>query len=304
MWSIGWFLAGGAVSAAAFGIALLFTRRRGTPYLALDPAQYPPISEAIELLSGVTQGPGGHYDGIGAAILQNGAVYPAMLTGIASARKSLHLETFVWSTGELERRFVEALASRARAGVRVRILIDALGGMEADPKATTTRLLLSSAKFSHQYWESLVPMPRRCGEKSARFSSPLAHEKPSTSFAEKKSTTRTSDLVIWSKRDLFSVTRSIRTSARPAEDIRRGSRDVLPAALVELAALQSSHPSQAPHRRWPDRLRLRPRHRRSMKRASRMRSSSAMPYVQRVRHSIHLHSLRLQSRGLAHRCPN
>lgn len=145
MSSMGWFLAGGALSAAVFAVALLLTRRRSTPYLALDPADYPPIREAIELLSGVTQS--AHYDGNRAAILQNGALYPTMLADIANARQSLHLETFVWSTGELERRFVEALAERAREGVQVRVLIDALGGMDADPSAIE-RLRTSGAEVA------------------------------------------------------------------------------------------------------------------------------------------------------------
>ena len=156
MSSVTWFLAGGAVSAVAVVLALLLTRRRGTPYLALDPAQYPPIDEATGLLSGVTQS--AQFDGNSAAIFQNGALYPAMLEDIAAARHSVHLESFVWSTGELERRFVDTLSERAEAGLDVRVMIDALGGMKADPKALR-RLRESGAELAiycrPQWWNWL-----------------------------------------------------------------------------------------------------------------------------------------------------
>jgi cardiolipin synthase len=47
---------------------------------------------------------------------------------IRGATRSIHLETFVWCEGELENQFVEALSERARAGVPVRLLRDAIGG--------------------------------------------------------------------------------------------------------------------------------------------------------------------------------
>jgi cardiolipin synthase A/B len=131
MSSIAWFVAGGAVAAIAFTVALLVTRRRRTPYLELDPAQYPPIEDAIDLLSGVTQS--APYPGNNARIFQNGSLYPAMLEDIGRARCSVHLESFIWSTGELERRFADALCKRARDGLHVRLLIDALGSIQADP---------------------------------------------------------------------------------------------------------------------------------------------------------------------------
>jgi cardiolipin synthase A/B len=43
----------------------------------------------------------------------------------------VHLETFVWTAGEVERQFVEALCDKASQGVKVRLLIDALGGSGA-----------------------------------------------------------------------------------------------------------------------------------------------------------------------------
>lgn len=145
MSAIGWFGAGAITAAVTCALMLVLTRRRGTPYLELDPARHPPISDAMELLSGVTRG--SHYDDNHVAIFQNGVVYPAMLEDVGQAQQSVHLETFVWSPGELEHRFVDAFCERAQAGVQVRILIDALGGLKASSQATD-RLRASGAEVA------------------------------------------------------------------------------------------------------------------------------------------------------------
>jgi cardiolipin synthase len=70
-----------------------------------------------------------------------------MLNDIAAAKHSVHLETFVWSAGTLETQFVDALSERARAGVKVRVLIDALGASKAS-ESELERLKQSGAKLS------------------------------------------------------------------------------------------------------------------------------------------------------------
>lgn len=61
-------------------------------------------------------------------LLLNGEqAFPAMLDAISSATSSIHLENNIFRNGEVARRFVEALAERARSGVKVRMLIDWAG---------------------------------------------------------------------------------------------------------------------------------------------------------------------------------
>lgn len=61
-------------------------------------------------------------------ILQNGEqIFPAMLEAIAAARRRVDFATFVYWTGDIAQRFAETLADRARAGVQVRVLLDAFG---------------------------------------------------------------------------------------------------------------------------------------------------------------------------------
>jgi cardiolipin synthase len=56
-----------------------------------------------------------------------GAAYPAMLEAIASAREEVLLETFIWSSDENGRRFVDAVCIKAQEGVQVRCVIDGAG---------------------------------------------------------------------------------------------------------------------------------------------------------------------------------
>ena len=53
--------------------------------------------------------------------------YPAWLDAIASARSTIHFETYIIHRDEVGLQFAEALADKARQGVRVRVLYDWLG---------------------------------------------------------------------------------------------------------------------------------------------------------------------------------
>ncbi|MEP7015187.1 MAG: phospholipase D-like domain-containing protein [Verrucomicrobiota bacterium] len=60
--------------------------------------------------------------------LANGdQIFPAMLSAIRSARRTITFETYVFWDGEIARQFTEALAERARAGVKVHAIFDAQG---------------------------------------------------------------------------------------------------------------------------------------------------------------------------------
>jgi cardiolipin synthase A/B len=60
--------------------------------------------------------------------LENGAqFYPEMLAAIVGARRSVALECYIFHPGRTGDAFTAALVERARAGVRVRIILDAFG---------------------------------------------------------------------------------------------------------------------------------------------------------------------------------
>ena len=56
-----------------------------------------------------------------------GEIFPAILAAMDAAQKSIQLETYTFSDGQLGRQFLEALLAAARRGVRVRVLVDAAG---------------------------------------------------------------------------------------------------------------------------------------------------------------------------------
>jgi cardiolipin synthase A/B len=122
------FIAGLLLASAYF----LLKNRRNTPYLKLDLDALPALHDDLQSLAGLTAGTVTR--GNSCQVLQNGALFPAMEADIAAARSSVHLETFVWTEGQLERRFIDLLGRKAGAGVDVRLLIDALGGSGGDQK--------------------------------------------------------------------------------------------------------------------------------------------------------------------------
>lgn len=61
-------------------------------------------------------------------------IFPKMLEAIAAAERSVTLETFIYWEGEVGEKFATALSERARAGVKVQVLIDAVGSDKLDDK--------------------------------------------------------------------------------------------------------------------------------------------------------------------------
>ncbi|NOS71630.1 MAG: phosphatidylserine/phosphatidylglycerophosphate/cardiolipin synthase family protein [Verrucomicrobia bacterium] len=56
--------------------------------------------------------------------------FPAMLDAISTAQKSVLLETYIFGTGPLGERFLEALIGAARRGAIVSVLVDGVGSFE------------------------------------------------------------------------------------------------------------------------------------------------------------------------------
>jgi cardiolipin synthase len=65
-------------------------------------------------------------------LLNGDQILPAMLEAIESAQRSICLETYIYWSGQVGRQFAMALAERARAGVKVHIVIDWVGSRKID----------------------------------------------------------------------------------------------------------------------------------------------------------------------------
>lgn len=67
-------------------------------------------------------------EGNSVEVLRNGIeIFPSMLGAIRAARKTINMESYIYWDGEVGRQFSEALAERARAGVAVKLILDAVG---------------------------------------------------------------------------------------------------------------------------------------------------------------------------------
>ena len=79
-------------------------------------------------------------------------VYPAMLAQVASAQRWIHFDNYIIRDDRTGQQFAEALAAKAREGVRVRVLTDWLGSWSTRPR----------------YWREL----RHAGVEVRRFGPP------------------------------------------------------------------------------------------------------------------------------------
>jgi cardiolipin synthase len=68
-----------------------------------------------------------------AEVLLNGdQIFPSMLEAIGQARKTITFETFIYWSGEVGKKFADALSQRARQGVKVHVLLDWVGSQKMD----------------------------------------------------------------------------------------------------------------------------------------------------------------------------
>lgn len=66
-------------------------------------------------------------------LLNGDEIFPAMLDAIREARHSVNLLTYIYWQGDIARRFADELGAAARRGVKVRVLVDAVGGGRMAP---------------------------------------------------------------------------------------------------------------------------------------------------------------------------
>lgn len=65
-------------------------------------------------------------------LLNGDRIFSAMLKAIRSAKSTITFETYIYWSGEIGKAFADALAERARNGVKVHVLLDALGSQKLD----------------------------------------------------------------------------------------------------------------------------------------------------------------------------
>jgi cardiolipin synthase len=68
------------------------------------------------------------------ALLNGDQIFPSMLKAIRGAKQTINFESYIYWSEEIGREFAEALSERARAGVKVHLLIDWVGSAKMDEK--------------------------------------------------------------------------------------------------------------------------------------------------------------------------
>jgi cardiolipin synthase len=71
-------------------------------------------------------------------LLNGDEIFPALLSAIRGARRSIDYAQYFWADGVVAREVAEALAERARAGVRVNVLLDGVGTLHMPDEQVET----------------------------------------------------------------------------------------------------------------------------------------------------------------------
>jgi len=111
--------------------AILFTRAPRTITQQVEhryDIASPQFQRSMGVLLGPPLAPGNRVD----ALVNGDRIFPAMLEAIRGAKRSITFESYIYWKGDIGKRFADALAERARAGVKVRVLLDWAGSHRMD----------------------------------------------------------------------------------------------------------------------------------------------------------------------------
>ncbi len=100
------------------------------------------------------------------ALFNGDEIFPAMLDAIASAERTITFETFIYWSGDMGRRFSEALSERARAGVAVHVLLDWFGSLPLDQ--TVIESMRQAGAHVERYHEPRFARPHHTNHRTHR----------------------------------------------------------------------------------------------------------------------------------------
>lgn len=128
-------------------------------YAAADPA----FARAMGVLLGPTILQGNRFE----ALLNGDRIFPAMLASTRDARKTITFESYIYWSDAIGKEFADALAERARVGVKVHVLLDWVGSNKMDPThlAAMESAGVEVRKFHKPAWYSLARMNNRTHRK-------------------------------------------------------------------------------------------------------------------------------------------
>ena len=100
--------------------------------------------------------------------LQNGDdIFPPMLEAIRQARSTIAFETYIYWSGDIGERFSAALSERAKAGVKVHVLLDWVGSIKMEERflAQMREAGVEVERYHKPHWYNLSRMNNRTHRK-------------------------------------------------------------------------------------------------------------------------------------------
>ncbi len=101
------------------------------------------------------------------ALCNGDEIFPAMLAAIGAAKRTITFETFIYWSGAIGKGFADALAERARAGVKVHVMLDWVGTGKMDEAmlADMERAGVEVVKYHRLRWYNLGRLNNRTHRK-------------------------------------------------------------------------------------------------------------------------------------------
>jgi cardiolipin synthase len=101
------------------------------------------------------------------ALVNGERIFPAMLEAIRGAKRTITFETYVYYSGNVGAEFSRALAERAKAGVKVHVIFDAVGAGKIDDRFEEEMAAagVEVEKYNPVRWYSLAQMNNRTHRK-------------------------------------------------------------------------------------------------------------------------------------------
>jgi len=100
-------------------------------------------------------------------LLNGDQIFPAMLNDIKAAKTTINFETYIYWSGAIGKQFADALSERAKAGVKVHILLDWVGSAKMD-EALLNEMRESGVdvrKFHKPAWYNFAKLNNRTHRK-------------------------------------------------------------------------------------------------------------------------------------------
>jgi cardiolipin synthase len=168
-WQTAW------ITLAVAIVTYLVTPPTVSPTYGLDATTPLKSDEFLATITGSTGVP--FLEGNRITLLNNGdEFYPAMLKAVRQAQRSITIEAYIYWAGSIGQKFADAIAERARAGVEVKILLDAVGS------STIGREILKTLQdsgcqvgwYNKMFWRTIGRFNNRTHRKSLIIDGSLA----------------------------------------------------------------------------------------------------------------------------------